>query len=175
MKKSVLSIAIVCLLCVLPAKAQTTNAPQQFLTSVTEWLTVQNTNNAWTTNDHASLFLGVDTQNSLGVSASAGLSARVYKQVILEGVVRNASIAGTVVSLQGGGGLQFDVIDVRLSATLGAGYSFDKSDSYAYIAATAMKKLSTRTGLFVRIENDLFLSNRKSNVPVLSIGTVITF
>src|SRR5208283_5078732 len=99
-----------------PARAQTNGAPQTFFTTVTGYFGGFNTNLASTfAADRVNIWAGADTVNNQNLAASFGVEYQLGYNFSLESVTRNATVAGVIVSEQGGLGYNLTYIDTRLT------------------------------------------------------------
>ncbi len=133
--------------CGLPAQAQTTN----FLNSVENYFTGVNTNFTFS---RVLVWNGMEYQNGVNIADDLAGSFDVYAPkgcymggftASLEGDMRNAGIAGTIVSGQGGAGLNYNYFDVRLGGYADAGYNELTHRGYGEIGVRVMKKPTQNT------------------------------
>jgi len=157
------------LLCI-TASAQVTNTPLSFFGSVTEYFTSHNLNltnafgahkgEAWTSLDS----IQGNASTSAKLADAIGLQYSVYDHLSIESVLRTSGVAGTIVSEQTGLGLNFVIIDTKLTLYADAGYDLEKShltgskfkdDLFGEIGVRAKKALTENTfagvGLGVRL------------------------
>lgn len=158
-----------------------TNAPAAppatsgtFFDSVTGYFSTLNPELAGTFTNRGTFWTSIDSIQG-GASPLAneiGLSYGVWKMVSLEGVFRNSGVAGTIVDYQGGIGLSFNVVDVRLTAYADGGYGqAETSDkTYGEVGVRVMKALTTHTFAGVGIAAQL-----PANRQILSAFVGFTF
>jgi hypothetical protein len=158
-----------------PIESVLTNTPVgSFFGSVTKFFTTFNPD---LTNVFASargqVWLGAEYVSGLNTAASLGLEYPIWKSISLESVTRNAGVAGTILSQQGGVGLSFNLNDVQLTGYVDGGYDLHNNRAYAAIGARVKKALTAHTFVGVGIETQF--SGHKDNVPVLSALLGFTF
>jgi len=157
------------------AQTISTNAPQQFYTTVFEYFTSFDTNLlAFQTNYHGCAWAGADYQSGVNVASSVGLEYGLYKSVAVESVTRNAAIAGTILSQQIDVGLSYTLFDTQLSGGAGLDYNFADVGSTrqginAVIFAEAKKAMTQTTFAGLRLECDMPFRKTAAPVPVLSV------
>jgi hypothetical protein len=128
--KSLITTALLAL--AIGAKAQPTNAPS-FFDSLTGYFTSHNlelTNTfgahkgeAWTSFDSVQ----GNTSQQAKLLDAIGFQYSVYDHLSLENVVRMSGIAGTVATEQVGVGLNFVIIDTKITFYADGGYDIEKS------------------------------------------------
>ncbi len=164
--KKLLSLSLIAF--ALAAKAQT-NTPQSFFGTVSSYFTTHNlelTNTfgahkgeAWTSLDS----IQGNGSTSAKLADAIGLQYSVYDHLSLENVLRTSGIAGTIVGDQFGLGINFVIIDTKLTLYGDAGYNLEnsspkfKDNLFGEIGVRAKKALTDNTfagvGLGVRIPN----------------------
>src|SRR5712664_3144083 len=111
---------------------QATNTPQSFYQSVFGYFTSHNLNltnafihkaEVWTSVDSIQGVKGVDTK----LADAVGIQYSVYDHLSLENVLRTSGLAGVIVSDQFGLGINFVVIDTKITLYADAGYDKAKS------------------------------------------------
>jgi len=108
------------------AFSQTTpapSAPSAFFNSVQSYFTSFDTNSTTFKNERCEVWTGVDQSPDV-LSAIFGLTYNVRTNWSAEAVFENASVAGTILSAQGGGGYRFVKYDAELTLGLDIGYRF---------------------------------------------------
>jgi len=145
-----------------------------FFGSVTSYFSSFNPELEGTFTNRGMFWTSVDSiqGGSNPLANSIGMSYGIWKQVSVEGVFRNAGVAGAIVDAQGGLGFSFVVHDVKLTAYVDGGYGFAESRDpyYAEAGVRIMKALTTHTFAGVGIAGQ-FPGNRQ----VLSAFVGFTF
>jgi len=152
------------------AKAQTNlTPPQTFFQSTMNYFSSFNTNLADTfASDSVDVWAGADTVNNQTMAASFGIeylpfhatSTNAFASGLsLESVTRNSTVAGTVVSEQGGIGFGLTHIDTRLTGYIDFGHRFDTDQSYFAPGLRVKKALTDNTFAGVGLELPIYLSS----------------
>lgn len=180
-----LAFALVLLLCLVscePARAQdvpTNQPPAAFLTTVGNWFTTQNTNLLTFQQSHGDVWAGADYRDGLNSSYSFGVNAKIWKSLSLDTVMHNASIAGTVVSIQGGLGLGLVSHDMKFTPYADLGYDLNLSQAFVALGARVQKALTEHTFVGLGMEVQLATNGKAmygdNMVPVLTFLTGFTF
>jgi hypothetical protein len=158
------------------ARAQSTN----FLVSVENYFTTVNTNFTF---QRVQVWNGMEYQNGVNIADDLAASFDVYApagcytgglSVSLEGDMRNSGIAGTIVSGQGGAGLNYNYYDIRLGGYADGGYSAVSHKGYGELGLRAMKKMTPNT--FAGISLGMQLPTIKGpNYPLAGVFAGVTF
>lgn len=120
------------------------------------------------------IWAGTDSVQGAGMTASLGVSYNLWKSVSLESITRNGSIGGVIVSQQGGVGYSKVVHDVKVTAYLHGGYSFQDKATYGAIGARFVKALTENTYAGLGIEERIG-GKKVSNTPTISVLTGFNF
>lgn len=178
-----------CLLGLVPAMGQmtargqsvTNAAPvtEQFYQQAFGYLTSFNTNltTFTSTNFHGSIWAGADYQSGVNVASSLAAEVPVYKALSLDAVVRNADVAGTLLSAQSDVGVNWSVFDTQITAGIGLGDNFSAvggvpSGLYASVFGEVKKAMTQNTFAGVRLESDIPFRSAKGGggiTPVLCV------
>ncbi len=158
-----------------------TNSPAgSFFGSVGSYFSSSNTNQP--VHGRAEVGLGVVYQSGINIGADLDFRYKVYEAgtnwgFMLESVTRNAGIAGTIVSQQGGIALYYIPVsapDVEMSSGLLGGYSFFSSGA-AFTAYADVRKMATaNTFLGGRIAYE-YEKQSAPPVPVITTYTGFMF
>lgn len=92
------------------------------------------------------VFAGADTQSGV-TSASLGINYSLWRNVSLDEVTRGAGIGGVILSQQLGVGVSKVYYDVKLTAYVDGGYSFERKSAFAEFGVRAFKSLTANTFL----------------------------
>jgi len=156
-------------------QAQTTN----FFQSVEIYFTGINTNYTFS---RVLVWNGMEYQNGVNIADDLAGSLDVYAPkgcytggitASLEGGMRNAGIAGTIVSGQGGAGLNYNYFDVRLGGYADGGYNEVTHRGYGELGARVMKKPTPNT--FVGVGAAMQLPTKGPAYPLASVFGGVTF
>lgn len=140
------------------AGAQTNNG--SFFGTVSQYFTTFNPSLTNTFAAKTTLWTGVDSQQGSGSSLmnEIGVSYNAYGPLSIESVTRDGGVAGTLISQQIGLGLNFKIIDTRLTVYADAGYKLDspanskfQDDLYGEIGIRVAKALTDHTFAWVGI------------------------
>ena len=161
MKNSIITLIVALgAICILPAaKAQTqTNAapplpstPQEFYTSVLDYFSSNDPTMQFT---KFKLWTEADYQNNVNIASKIAVSFDVYSTDAtytnaitfgVEGGMRNAGIAGTIVDGTGGIQLAYNINSIRLEGYIDGGYSAISSEGFAELGMRVDKKLTPNT------------------------------
>lgn len=167
-----------CLSASLPVLAQEipTNAPAGpavpiFFGTVTSYFSAHNTNLLTFQNEKSAFWVGADYLDHVNVSASLGIERAIYKDLSAEFIMRNAHVAGTIVSVQAGVGWNTTVHDTKLTFYLDGGHDAVNDRLFGELGARVKKALTDHTfagvGIGARLE--------KKATPTLTIFTGFTF
>ena len=168
-------LSLFLLLLAAPAQAQSTN----FLVSVENYFTGINTNYTF---NRVLVWDGMEYQNGVNIADDLAGSFDVYAPkgcytggltVSLEGGMRNAGVAGTIVSGQGGAGLNYNYYDVRLGAYADGGYNQVTHQGYGELGVRVMKKPTQNT--FIGIGLAMQLPTSKTAYPLAGVFAGVTF
>lgn len=151
-----------------------TNVPN-FAQTALSWVTTLNTNSTIWTNDTVDIEVGADNQNGIPVDASLGVSASIYKALAVEDWIRNAAVAGTILSEQAGLGIQFSKYDIKFGLFLDVGYSPYRKDEFVAGAAQLSKGMTQNTFAFIRLEEDFYFKTKTVDTPLIGVGIGATF
>ena len=103
-----------------------------------------------------------------------GMSYAVYKHFSPEVVLRNANVAGTVVSLSGGVSYGLVLVDTRIAPYVGGGYDWNLGKMYGEVGLRIQKALSTHT--FAGVSYGVQITGDKGSPPqVLGAEVGFTF
>ena len=163
--KRLLSIVLLALLLPLAAYCQiTTNIPQSFYQTAFSYFTTFNTNLTTFQNDRADLWTGPVYKSGLNFADDLGLDILFKKGggFYAEGVMRNAGVAGTIVSMRGGIGYAITKYDTRLSGGINGGYDLDANKGTAEVYADLKKSLTENTFAGLRIGYETYFERSKS-------------
>ena len=160
-RRALLASLLLCVLALTPsAFSQTSNNPpapaQGFFTSVEGYFTSFYTNldSTFGATARGSIWTSVDSIQGAQVplANSLGVSYDAYKSLSVESVIRNSGVAGTIVSAQGGLGLNVIVHDTKLTLYADGGYGLNGSSPdgpssrpYAEFGVRAQKALTAHT------------------------------
>jgi len=154
----------------LSANAQT-NTPQSFFTTVTKYFTEFNPNLTNTFGAHkGEAWTSVDSiqgngSDSAKLADAIGLQYSVYDHLSLENVLRTSGIAGVIVSDQLGLGINFVLVDAKITLYGDVGYTLENNRTFANfkdslfgeVGVRAKKALTENTyagvGLGVQLPN----------------------
>jgi len=144
------------LIAALPAVAQSNS----FFGTVSGYFTSFNPTLTNTFTAKTTLWTGVDSQQGSGSSLvnEIGASYNAYGPLSIESITRDGGVAGTLVSQQIGLGLNFTVVDTRLTLYADAGYKLDspsgskfQDNIYGEIGIRVAKALTEHTFAWVGI------------------------
>jgi len=150
--------SLVLLASAVAASAQTNSG--SFFNTVSGYFTTFNPSLTNTFAAKTTLWTGVDSQQGSGSSLAneIGASYNVYGPLSLESVTRDGGVSGTLVSEQFGLGLNFIVVDTRLTLYGDAGYKLDsptgskfQDNLYGEIGIRVAKALTEHTFAWVGI------------------------
>ena len=168
--KNLIAIAVLALGLSAQAQVGTNLTPQSFFHTIGGYFTTHNlelTNTfgahkgeAWTSLDS----IQGNASTSAKLADAVGFQYSVYDHLSLENVLRTSGVAGTIVSDQLGLGLNFVVIDTKITFYADAGYDFEKSrlagskfkdDLFGEVGVRVKKALTENTfggvGLGIRL------------------------
>ncbi len=176
--------AIFCLLSSVCANAQTNSLipPQNFFQSVQQYFTSANTNYTWTNNTleiaaGADYMSSVNWANYLDAQYDFSGSSPLISRLAIEAKVRNAGIAGTIDSLQGG--VQYTLIQyysVKLQAGVVGGYDLDRNCALIEPKLTVRSKLTPNTFAGVVLSLPIWTSGKPmNNIPDIGLEAGFTY
>lgn len=180
MKKYHAIILLLAGLCASASAQTTTNTPPSFFDTALGYFSSFNTNLTTFQTDRGSVWAGADYVSGVNVSSHLGfsynLSGTTGNGFHLETVVRNAGVAGTILSWQGGPGYHVSLYDARISATLTGGYDFNARAAYVAPTIDLRKAMTQRTFLGLRMDVPVYLRHGSGNyVPRVGVFTGFTF
>lgn len=148
-----------------------TNSPQSFFQSVGLYFGAFNTNLADTfATDRLNVSIGSVTVGNSEMAADARFDFRLSTNspFSLDACVRNTTVAGTVLSYQGGVGYSIVKVDTKLTIYLDGGYKTDVNQPYAAPGIKVSKALTANTFAGVGIELPIYFRNSPigGNQPV---------
>ena len=126
-------------------------SPQEFYTSVLQYLT---SNDPTMQFGRLQLWTEADYQNNVNFASDINLSFDVYTTDIaytnaitigLEGGMRNAGIAGTIVDGRGGVQLAYNINSIRVEGYVDGGYSPAGATGFAELGMRIKKMLTPNT------------------------------
>lgn len=186
MKKLTSIILAIAALGLCNVNAQTTTAPAtpttpaDVISGIGDYFSSVNTNLSWDATPF-SLWTGVNYQSGVNTSAEIGASYDLWKPtasatattklaIAPEVTLRNAGIAGTIVSGQGGIGLSIEHYDLKLTGYLDGGYYLPANSPMFEIGGRVLKKITISTHAGVGLSFDHYFKQGNQNTP-----TVTTF
>lgn len=148
--------------------------PVQFAANLGSYLTSFNYALSWT-NTPVDIWAGANFQSGLQTSAELGASYDVYRSgtnwvVDVNGAVRNAGIAGTIVSGQLGVGWAFLIYDTKLEPYIDVGYSAQLNSWYAEPGVRIKKKMTISTYVGAALAYDIYFRGHNQKLPTLFAG-----
>jgi len=152
------ALLLLSLIAAIPVVAQTNRG--SFFDTVSGYFTTFNPNLTNTFAAKTTLWTGVDSVQGGGSTLvnEIGASYNAYGPLSVESVTRDGGVAGTLVSQQIGLGLNFTVIDTRLTLYGDAGYKLDgpstskfQDNLYGEIGIRVAKALTEHTFAWVGI------------------------
>ncbi len=166
-----------------------TNPEQTFFQSVGAYFTSFNSdlNTFHKEQDRFDIIAGPENQQGVGITAVLAGRWNFYRkgdntnslQLSFGGAMRNADIAGTILSEEGEFALSLVKYDTKLTFGTGAGYSRQFKSGYTPLFAEVTKALTPNTFAGLRITHDFYFkgsgSATKANTPKLLIVTGFTF
>ena len=183
MKNKINRLAAICSIsavfamgCFTQAGAQTTTPPSatdtfSFLSSVQTYFTSFNTNLTMFQTERGELWTAID-QNPNNLAAILGITYDLGKSWNAEAVMRNASVAGTIVSAQVGPSYAIVHFDTKLAVGVDGGCRFDNGNvAFAEFYLDARKALTANTFAGVRLYYDQEFSG--NNTAAHSPGVMI--
>lgn len=116
-----------------------------FINSAIGYFSAFNTNLLWL--DRGEVVTGVDSiqNSSVNLANSLRVSYDIWKVVSAEVGIRNSGIAGTIVDYKGGIGLNFKVVDTKLTLYGDGGYSRVDRRALGEFGIRVSKKLTSHT------------------------------
>lgn len=171
-------------------RAQTnTPPPQQFYQTVFGYFSSFNTNLSDTfSTDTVDISAGADTVDNANMAASFTVEVLPFRSssnvlasgLSIESVTRNATVAGILVSEQGGIGWSATHIDTRVTGYVDFGRRFDTSQNYFAPGLRVKKALTDNTFAGVGLELPIYLNSNHGQssgapAPTLSIFTGFRF
>ncbi|MGA3268052.1 MAG: hypothetical protein ABSE16_14650 [Verrucomicrobiota bacterium] len=153
--------------------------PTNFLVSVEYYFTGINTNFTF---QRVQVWNGMEYQNGVNIADDLAGSFDVYAPtgcytggltVSLEGDMRNSGIAGTIVSGQGGAGLNYNYYDVRFGGYADGGYDAVTHQGYGELGLRVMKKMTPNT--FAGISLAVQLPTKGTTYPLAGVFAGVTF
>lgn len=181
--KSLLAIAALSCALAFTAAAQSTNSapltPQAVLGNIGTYFTSFNTSLTWT-NTPVSIWTGANYQSSVNTSSELGISYDLWRPsaetaFAPEAVVRNAGIAGTVVSAQGGLGVSLFHYDVKVNGYLDAGYNLPLNTPLIEFGVRLEKKMTVSTYAGVGLGFAHYFKGPSQNTPTITAHIGWTF
>ena len=170
------ALAAICLLTTNMTARGQTNAPvQTFFETAEAYFTSANTNYSWASNT-LEMAVGADYMSSVNwanyVDAQYDMGRFGF-----EAKMRNAGIAGTVDSAEGGVGYALIEYDsVKLQAGIDGGYDLDRNAALIEPKLTLRDKLTPNTFLGVAISLPIWTNGKPMNrVPDIGIETGFTY
>jgi len=157
------------------AQTNSETPPQNFFRSVQQYFTSANTNYTWTGNTlevaaGADYMSSVNWANYLDVQYDLGKFA-------LEAKIRNAGIAGTVDSVQGG--IQYVLIQhysVKLQAGIDGGYDLERNSILIEPKLTLRSKLTPNTFAGVVLSLPIWMNGKAvNNAPDIGLEAGFTY
>jgi len=148
-----------------PAPAVATpTTPADFFSGIPGWMSTVNTNQSWLTSPF-SIWTAANYQAGLNTSAEIGGSYDLWipkpnLAVSFDGAFRNAGIAGTIVSGQGGFGLSILHYDLKPTLSLDSGYNASLGSGYVEPAFTLSKKMTASTYVALSLNYDFFFQGK---------------
>jgi hypothetical protein len=155
---------------------------QNFFQTAEQYLTSANTNYTWT-NVTCEASVGADYMSSVQWANNLNLqydtsSGNLYlNRVSVDGDLRNAGVAGTVESLEGGIHYTFvEYYSVKLQAGTHAGYDFFRNSVVIEPDLGINAKLTPNTFAGLRLSLPVWLRGKPiNNIPDIRLQTGITF
>lgn len=157
------------------AQTNTATPPQSFFETAKDYLTSANTNYTWTSNT-LEMAVGADYMSSVNWANYVDAQYDIGRFVI-EAKMRNAGIAGTVDSAEGGVGYALiEYYSVKLEAGVDGGYDLERNAALIEPKLTLRDKLTPNTFLGVAISLPIWASGKPINtVPDIGIETGFTY
>jgi hypothetical protein len=163
--------------------SQTESPTQTFFQSAASYFTSFNTNlTTFSPSENTfDIMSGVENQQGVGITAVLGLRYNPIRtdSGIMAGVsavIRNADVAGTIVSEEIGLSLSKVKHDVKLSFIVSPGYHKEFDSGYVGLSAEVNKALTQNTFAGLRLTHDLFFKDKnQTDTPKLWIQAGITF
>ena len=183
-------LALILLLAGRAARCQTNSLtpPQNFFQSAEQYFTQANTNFTWA-GDTLEIAAGADYMSSVnwasyldaqydfGQSSSSSNGGPGASRLALEAKMRNAGVAGTVVSAQAG--LQFTLISyysVKLQAGVIGGYDLERGSAIIEPKLTLRNKLTPNTFAGVCLSLPIWVNGKPlNNVPDIGLEAGFTY
>ena len=158
-------------------RAQTNSEvpPQNFFQSVQQYFTSANTNYTWTGNT-LEVAAGADYMSSVNWANYLDVQYDLGKFAI-EAKIRNAGIAGTVDSVQGG--IQYALIQyysVKLQGGIDGGYDLERNSILIEPKLTIRSKLTPNTFAGVVLSLPIWMNGKAiNNVPDIGLEAGFTY
>ncbi len=141
------------------------SAPESFFGTVQTYFTTFNTNSTTFQTEKAEIWTGVDSGNDV-LAALFGVTVPIGSHFAVEGVMENADVAGTVLSMAGGAGYRAVLYDTELVAGLDVGYRLDQSEGFVEPFVDVRKALTPNTFAGVRLYyQQEFSGDTKAHAP----------
>lgn len=167
-----LGVTIICAVSAARAQTATTNAPANFFQSVEGYLTSANTNYSWA-NDSFEMSVGADYLS--GVNWAAALNAQYDLQSVsqnsfvshlsIDGDMRNAEIAGTIVAAEGGVQYAFvEYYSVKIYGGINGGYDFQINSAIIEPDFGVRAKMTQNTFAGLRLSLPIFFSGAQNHI-----------
>jgi hypothetical protein len=155
-----------------PPSTSSPTTPADFFSGLGSYFTSVNTNLTWT-NTPASLWTGVNYQAGVNTSAELGASYDLWKPspafaLAPEGIVRNAGVAGTVVSGQAGAGISLFHYDLKVTGYLDGGYNSPLNSGFVEFGARLEKKMTVSTHAGIGLAWQKLFHGPAQNTPTVT-------
>lgn len=153
--------------------------PMDFMNDVGAYFSSVNTNLTWT-NTPAELWTAMNYESGVNTSAELGFSYDVYKPsanlaISPEVAMRNAGVAGTVVSEQLGVGLSIFHYDLKLTGYGDGGFDNVANKPFGEVGARVKKKMNASMAAGISLACKHLFGARNSNVPNVGVSASWTF
>jgi hypothetical protein len=178
MKKLLLSLALAASTFAGYSQISTNTPTYGFFSTAMDWFANIDTNNPIWLKERAEVFTVVESQPN-ETEFGLGVKVPVWKCVQVEGLFKNAAIAGTVTAAQGGLGLGIPYGNLKINPYVHAGYSLQFDKLYVAPGIALLKGMTKNTYTGIGLEADVaatnFGKNRQSIIPKLQIYVGVTF
>lgn len=146
-------------------------SPQSFGASLINYFTAFDTNSTtFLTNDTLDISVGSTTIENKQLAADFLAEFNIGKKFSVEADIRNATVAGTIVSFQGGFGYSLVHYDTKVTGFIDGGYKTDIKLPYIAPGIRAKKALTQNTFGQIGIELPIYLHGNEGIAPSYTIS-----